>query len=64
MSLYISIYEQYLAELDADERIVELAPERNLQILRELNEGMEEFVNQQKVKERSSEQELAAIKLV
>ncbi|GEM_PF-5246265 len=60
---YISLLERYVTELYAAGDIVELSPEKNMQILNELSEGMDTFVEDQKVKERLTEQELASIVL-
>ena len=61
MTQYKSLYERYLTELNEQGRIVRFTPEENVQILEELNEGMEEFNNEQKIKERHSELELAGV---
>jgi hypothetical protein len=64
MTPYKSLYEKYLAELNAQGNIEVFTPEENMRILEELNQGMEDFSNDQKVKERHSELELASIVLI
>jgi hypothetical protein len=64
MTHYKSLYEMYLAELNEQGNIEQFSPEENMRILEELNEGMEDFINDQKVKERCSELELAGIVLI
>lgn len=61
MNQYKSLYEKYLAELDEQGNIETLTSEQNMRILEELNEGMDDFTTDQKVKERNSELELAGI---
>jgi hypothetical protein len=64
MAQYKSLYEILLDELEAQGKIREVSPDKNIQILQELNEGMEDFVSDQRIKERHSEIELASIVLM
>ena len=63
MNEYRSAYEILIEKLKQNNQIEELSGEDNLLIMKELNEGMSDFVNEQRAKEKSSELELAGIVL-
>lgn len=56
-----SLYEEILEKLQAESKIRVYTEEENIQVMEELNEGMEEFLFDQKVKEKEAELELAGI---
>ena len=63
MNEYRSAYEILIEKLKQNKQIEELFGEDNLLIMKELNEGMSDFVKEQRAKERYSELELAGIVL-
>ena len=56
-----SLYEQIMDRLQADSKIRVYTEDENIQVMEELNEGMEDFLYDQKVKEKEAELELAGI---
>ena len=56
-----SLYEKIMQELRAEQKVRVFTEEQNIQVMEELNEGMEEFLIHQKVNEKEAELELAGI---
>ena len=56
-----SLYEKIMQELEAEHKVRVFTEEQNIQVMEELNEGMEDFLIHQKVNEKEAELELAGI---
>jgi hypothetical protein len=56
-----SQYKLMLEKLASEGKKVFFTDEQNLRIVEELNEGMEEFLYEQRIREKESEIELAGI---
>lgn len=63
MNEEVSLFEQYRAQLERENKIRELTGPENMQILQELSAGMDDFNNRQRQNERQSELELANVML-
>ena len=56
-----SPYDEMMEQLHAEGRIHTFSEEENIQVQKELSEGMEDFLMEQKFNEKKSELELAGI---